>query len=146
MFKNIGDKIKTLAVTLSWIGIFASIIIGYSYSYSGVDDGEIGVVIIGIAIALAGSLVSWISAFLLYGFGQLVKNSDILVNNTYILANNTRDYHTNSDFNGRTEYQYDKNGDLIMETRFGKDGNRESVIEYQYENEKTVISAYSKKD
>ncbi len=71
MFGNIGGKIKALAQVITWIGIIVSILIGIiTMSTSGP---------VGILIAVAGSLISWISSFILYGFGQLIENSDELV-------------------------------------------------------------------
>ena len=79
MFTNIGSKIKTLASVFTWLGIIGSIISGI-YLASQDDD----LILIGLLTALLGSLFSWIGSFLLYGFGQLIENSDILVN---VLAN-----------------------------------------------------------
>lgn len=32
----------------------------------------------GILVAVIGALLSWVGAFILYGFGQLIENSDII--------------------------------------------------------------------
>ena len=97
MFSNIGKKIKTLAKVLCWIGIILSVISGigiiaasgqigssyssYSYGYNSsvpaLSSGS--AVLIGILVILLGSLFSWIGSFMLYGFGQMVDNSDTLV-------------------------------------------------------------------
>ena len=87
MFDNIGGKIKGLAKFFCWLGIIASFIggiaviamgvrVGSYYYSSGVDAITI---LSGIAIIILGSLISWIGSFLLYGFGQLIDNSDKLV-------------------------------------------------------------------
>ena len=68
MFDNIGSKIKTVASTLTVIGIVLSIISGLIVLL----DGEIS----GLFMMIFGSLLSWLGSFLLYGFGQLVENSD----------------------------------------------------------------------
>ena len=39
----------------------------------------LGAVVVGILTILLGVLISWIGSFVLYGFGQLVDNSDKLV-------------------------------------------------------------------
>ena len=70
MFNNIGGNIKNLASAFAWIGIIASVILGISIMQNG-DQ-------IGLLIILAGSFVSWISAFALYGFGELIDNSAII--------------------------------------------------------------------
>lgn len=79
MFNNMGRKIKVLAKILCWIGIIASAVFGFLF---GTKDDETLSLIIGIAIIIFGTLFSWIGSFLLYGFGQLVENSDILVQNS----------------------------------------------------------------
>lgn len=83
MFDNIGGKIKGLAKTVCWIGIGISVFIGFVFviigaenSY-GSDDNVLAP--LGMFIMLGGSFLSWIGSFLLYGFGQLIENSDKLV-------------------------------------------------------------------
>ena len=74
MFESIGKKIMSLAKIVAWIGIIASVVIG-TVQIS-VDETYI---FSGIIVILMGSLVSWLSSFLLYGFGKLIDNTDILV-------------------------------------------------------------------
>lgn len=81
MFNNIGGKIKGLAVTICIIGIVASVLsgIGVIAGTSVFDfDEELtaGGVLAGVFVMAIGSLLSWIGSFMLYGFGQLVQNSD----------------------------------------------------------------------
>lgn len=76
MFNNIGSKIKTLAKVLTWIGIIGSIAAGAAM-VDVVDEDIVVIVMLGTIIG--GSLVSWVGSFLLYGFGQLIENTDILV-------------------------------------------------------------------
>lgn len=76
MYNNIGGKIKMLARVLAWIGIIACFIIGIVLISNDEDT-----VFIGFLTMILGSLVSWVSSFVLYGFGELVENSDILVSN-----------------------------------------------------------------
>lgn len=71
MFDNIGGKIKGLATAVTVIGIISSIICGIFL----LAEEE---ALLGIVVGAAGSFVSWISSFVLYGFGQLVENSDII--------------------------------------------------------------------
>ena len=74
MFDNIGGKIKALAQVVTWIGIIASIISGIAII--SIDDEMI---FVGLMVMIFGALSSWASSFVLYGFGQLVENSDKLV-------------------------------------------------------------------
>lgn len=75
MFKRIGAKIKTLAEVMCWVGIIACIITGIVFM-----TPDVHLILAGILIAVVGSLLSWIGSFVLYGFGQLVENSDIIAN------------------------------------------------------------------
>ena len=76
MFSNISGKIKTLAQALCWIGIVGSVISGLAMMGSGGDLALLGFVVI-----VIGSLLSWVSSFTLYGFGQLIENTDKIVLN-----------------------------------------------------------------
>ena len=69
MFDDIGGKIKTLAVACTIIGIIASVIVGFIFF----AEDEPG---IGIAVIIGGAAVSWVSSFVLYGFGELIDNTD----------------------------------------------------------------------
>ena len=81
MFDNIGGKIQGLAKVICWIGIIASVIAGIVMIYDATSryytDTEL--VWLGIAVAIVGSLLSWVGSFVLYGFGELVENSDEIV-------------------------------------------------------------------
>ena len=70
MFDNIGGKIKALAKVVCWIGIIVSCIVGFVML---INSNAVGLLIAGV-----GSLSSWIGSFVLYGFGQLIENSDRL--------------------------------------------------------------------
>ena len=74
MFDNIGSKIKTVSKVVCWIGIIASIIIGFVLLVQDEDTAFAGILTM-----VLGSLGSWVGSFITYGFGQLVENSDILV-------------------------------------------------------------------
>ena len=73
MFNNIGGKIKALASLFTWIGIIISLVIGLLFIFADSNG-----VVIGILIIVIGSLMSWISSWLLYGFGDLIENSSII--------------------------------------------------------------------
>lgn len=79
MFNNIGSKIKKLATIMSVLGIVSSItaaIVIWTSIYGGTGA------LIGIAVAVFGSLLSWVSGFFIYGFGQLIENTDIIAQNS----------------------------------------------------------------
>ena len=92
MFSNIGEKIKKLAAIICWIGIICSLILGivvvvapnsilynYRVNVNGTtvasSNSIVAQVITGVLVFVIGSLASWISSFVLYGFGELVSNS-----------------------------------------------------------------------
>ncbi len=94
MFSNIGKKIKVLAKVFCWIGIIFSFVTGilmgsgtsYLATLSNTISGDAAAfatssigVFGGIIFIVVGSLISWISSFVLYGFGELVDNSSELV-------------------------------------------------------------------
>ncbi len=68
MFKNIGNKIKTLAVIIFIVGLVISLIMGVLLI------GE-DMVADGLLIIIFGALVSWISVFFIYAYGELVQRS-----------------------------------------------------------------------
>lgn len=74
MFNNVGGKIKAVAKVTAWIGIVICVIYGFVMLVSMED-----MALIGLLIMTVGSLTSWISALVLYGFGHLIENRDILV-------------------------------------------------------------------
>ena len=90
MFSNIGEKIKKLAMIICWIGIIFSLILGvvvvvapssirYHLNVNGntvASNSNIAAqVISGVLVFVIGSLASWISSFVVYGFGELISNS-----------------------------------------------------------------------
>ena len=77
-FEHIGGKIKILAKVICWIGIISSVIGGAVMMLNGLAFENSEEVWGGILVIVVGVLVSWIGSFRLYGFGQLVENTDIL--------------------------------------------------------------------
>ena len=74
MFNNVGSKIKVMAKVFAWIGIAICVIYGFVMLVSMED-----MALIGLLIMTVGSFVAWISSLVLYGFGELVENSSIMV-------------------------------------------------------------------
>ena len=83
MFTHIGRKIKMYAKVICWIGIGFSVLSGLFMIIVGcLAANNPGVMILSILMGLMtmilGSLLSWISSFMTYGFGELVdKTSNI---------------------------------------------------------------------
>lgn len=77
MYSNIGKKIKVLAKVLAWIGIAASVISGLGMMIASSRAGD-AMAFIGFLTMILGSLLSWVSSFVLYGFGELVENSAVI--------------------------------------------------------------------
>lgn len=88
MFNNVGAKLKATAKVIVWIGITVCIISGFVMLVSAEDA-----VLIGLLIMTVGSLLSWISSLLLYGFGELIENSQIIADkkNTAVLRKSAKD-------------------------------------------------------
>lgn len=98
MFDNIGGKIKTVAATIAWLGIIGSIIIGIiiiaeandSYYPSATET------LSGWLVIIVGSLSSWVSSFTLYGFGQLIENTDAISSEMESIKRTTSEYADNA--------------------------------------------------
>ena len=57
---------------------FVSILAGVGMAIAGMQSGDEAAAIVGgIAVAVVGFLISWISSFVAYGFGEMVENSTI---------------------------------------------------------------------
>lgn len=113
MFDNIGGKIKAVAKVVCWIGIIASIIIGFIMLVQDEDTAFAGILVM-----VLGSLGSWIGSFMTYGFGQLVENSDILVQQGNKKPNTSKQVATNDSVafqNGQHQWRCDGCGNMISE-------------------------------
>lgn len=75
MFKNIGGKIKAWARAICICGIVLCVLYGFVLVAN-------KAVFSGLSFMLYGSLISWLSCFVLYGFGQLIENSEISIDMT----------------------------------------------------------------
>ena len=71
MYKDIGNKIKTLAVGTFILEAAASVVTGIILAIE-VDE-------LYLLIAFIGPFLAWLASWLMYGFGQLIENSDIAV-------------------------------------------------------------------
>jgi hypothetical protein len=77
MFKNIGKKIKGLAIIICVINILISIILALLIC-NNIEKKFVVLLLIFIGIVSFGILMAWISAMFVYAFGQLVDNSDAI--------------------------------------------------------------------
>ena len=72
-YENIGDKIKGLAKASFIVVAMAAVGAGIALMASA-DD----MIPVGLLVMVVGPIVAWVSSWLLYGFGQLIENSDII--------------------------------------------------------------------
>ena len=70
-YDNIGGKIKSWAIWIFIVEAIAAIIGGITLI--GNDD-----ILYGFLAIVFGPIAAWVSSWLLYGFGQLIENSDII--------------------------------------------------------------------
>lgn len=82
MFDNIGKKIKSLASILCWVGIIAYVIAAIIMIAIGVDEYEDGLTVFGVILLFVGPLMSWVSSFFMYGFGELIDKACDIERNT----------------------------------------------------------------
>ena len=97
MYINIGGKIKLLAKVWAWLGIIASVgaaiaqlVMINRAPTSGMADQGISLmsILTAVGIVIAGTLVSWVSSWALYGFGVLIAKTSEIAENTRVLAAN----------------------------------------------------------
>ena len=91
MFDEVGGKIKVLAKVICVIGIIASVITGVVFM-----TRSHAAALLGLVIMVAGSLCSWVGTFFIYGFGQLIENSDKLVYKTDTLVSRVKNLEANA--------------------------------------------------
>lgn len=78
LFGNAGSKIKGTAIAFFIIGVIISLLLGIFTVIAAVNSGEFGFLLLSIVLILGGIIISWISTVTLYGFGQLIENTDII--------------------------------------------------------------------
>ena len=83
MFSYVGQKIQTVAKLFCWVGVTLSIVYGCITILGGdivlgaiTKYGRSASALAGIFVIAIGSFFSWISSLVLYGFGELVENSE----------------------------------------------------------------------
>ena len=76
MFQNIGKKIKTVAIVIMITGILLAVLGGLVAFFEEYSVGNIfSAFLTFLTVAGLGILFSWLSVFILYGFGELVDQS-----------------------------------------------------------------------
>ena len=75
MFDPIGPNLKNMDEKFLWGGIAASVLAGCALHIDGAS-------LPGITVMIVGSVFAWIGAHFLYGFGQLIENTDKLAGRT----------------------------------------------------------------
>lgn len=83
MYNNIGGKIKGLTKVIAVMGALAPIVIGLGLMFS--DEN---LFLVGLLVIAVGCLISWISSWLLYGFGELIENTALVARNTQAMYMN----------------------------------------------------------
>lgn len=70
MFDNIGSKIKGCAKAIFFIEAVSFVISGIATIAEDED-----MILVGLLLLIVGPFVSWVSSWLLYGFGELIDNT-----------------------------------------------------------------------
>ena len=68
MYTNIGQKVKGLACLQCLVGIVSSVI-------GGIILMSMDMVLIGLLILAAGSIISWVSSWVTYAIGEIAENT-----------------------------------------------------------------------
>ncbi len=129
MFDNIGGKIKILAQAVCWIGIICAVIFG---SVMIINDKDLA--FMGFMVMIIGSLVAWVSSFTLYGFGQLIENTDKLVLNIEKTQYKDDDIYTEEDLLTeikKENYQDPRLKDFLTEIKETETADLELILQDQ---------------
>lgn len=79
MFSDIGAKIKLWAKVICWASMGLFILIGLVSISEGMAKSNTSSILAGFLAMFLGSGLSWVGSFFIYGFGQLIENTDKLV-------------------------------------------------------------------
>lgn len=89
LFSNTGGKIKTVAKIVFILGIIGSIVLSIFFGVE--SDWEFEGTWLALTIIIAGPIVYYISALLIYGFGCIVEATESIRNidyNVFAIASN----------------------------------------------------------
>jgi hypothetical protein len=73
MYRNIGNKIKILAIGICVA--FAILTIVYGFLLVLTENSSQQTRMVGLLIIIIGPIVCWVNSFILYGFGELVQQN-----------------------------------------------------------------------
>lgn len=80
MFKNVGNKIQSFAKFVFIFGTIVAAIAAIVFILAAIGAGEPALttiyIIYGLMVLILGPIISWINALFIYGFGQLIVNTD----------------------------------------------------------------------
>ena len=76
MFDNIGGKIQKLALVTCGLGCIVSLI--SAIALWSANSSYNPTILSGMIVLVAGALFSWISSFFIYGFGQLIDDTEAI--------------------------------------------------------------------
>lgn len=82
MYKNIGGKLKGLAIGLFIAMAVAAFIGGIVMLINAIDYSAEDLIPVALLMMLVGPVVSWIFSWILYGFGELVDKTVAIERNT----------------------------------------------------------------
>lgn len=122
MFNNIAGKIKALAKVTCWFGIIAYVIIGMII----IGTNEY-LALAGILIAVVGPFFSWICSLILYGFGQLLENSDIIAEQS---ARTNKEHNEPVKQKQKAKKQNNTANELVQQKAKKQNDTAEEVISY----------------
>ena len=105
MFNNIGDKLRSLAVAICWIGIGVFIILGAAAMYMGFKMHIAGLAAGGVLVFILGPILSWVSVLVLYAFGDLVSDVQEIKELLYQTDPETSDTETSPEATSTSEYE-----------------------------------------
>jgi hypothetical protein len=105
----------------------------------GTKNGNGGFAILGIVVAVFGSLAAWLSGLLLYAFGQLVDNSDIIVNQNKRILHTLKCIGTAQTNAPSTPNTIQTQPDLQTETTHQKSEEHESVDDFNMQDTQTTV-------
>ena len=83
-YGNIGGKLKKAAFLIAVLGIIASVIcaimiwFGFGRFMGGYGSNGVSIFFTGLIVGAVGSLLSYIGSWILYAFGTMVENLQIL--------------------------------------------------------------------
>lgn len=113
MNSKVAERIEIVAELVCVLEIIASIIVGIALISS---ENSMGFLVI-----IIGAFISWLSYLILYGFGELIENSEIIAKNISGIKSYNEDFKLNK---GTT---YEEKIDLLNDLK-----NKGLITEKEY--------------